>query len=41
MKERLHMRTAEFKKALQELKPGEQIYINAINLTIKQIAILK
>ena len=35
------MRTAEFKKALQELKPGEQTYINSINLSIKQIAILR
>ena len=35
------MRTAEFKKALQELKPGEQVDINAVNLTIKQLAILK
>ena len=34
------MRTAEFKKALQELKPGKTIYINTINLTpgcIKQL----
>ena len=35
------MRTAEFKKALQELKPGEQVDINAVNLSIKQLAILK
>ena len=35
------MRTAEFKKSIQALKPGEQVYINSINLTVKQIDVLR
>ena len=35
------MTTAEFKKSIQALKPGEQVYINSINLTVKQIDVLR